>query len=109
MPEFRAYRAYHGAQLPESAGQWKPGGKQNPRSGIRQQDEETQTEETEKETIPTASSSESHRQEDEEDGGTETESVPTASPSEPVKPGKEHRGAVMVEIRTAACNVCCGF
>ena len=41
-------------------------------------DEETQTEETEKETIPTASSSESHRQEDEDDGGTETESVPTA-------------------------------
>lgn len=95
-----AFNAY-GAQLPESAGQMEaleeskiPGLESDSR------DEETQTEETEKETIPTASSSESHRQEDEEDGGTETESVPTASPSEPVKPGKEHRGAVMVEIRT---------
>lgn len=95
-----AFNAY-GAQLPESAGQMEaleeskiPGLESDSR------DEETQIEETEKETIPTASSSESHRQEDEEDGGTETESVPTASPSEPVKPGKEHRGAVMVEIRT---------
>ena len=95
-----AFNAY-GAQLPESAGPMEaleeskiPGLESDSR------DEETQTEETEKETIPTASSSESHRQEDEEDGGTETESVPTASPSEPVKPGKEHRGAVMVEIRT---------
>lgn len=95
-----AFNAY-GAQLPESAGQMEaleeskiPGLESDSR------DEETQTEKTEKETIPTASSSESHRQEDEEDGGTETESVPTASPSEPVKPGKEHRGAVMVEIRT---------
>lgn len=95
-----AFNAY-GAQLPESAGQMEaleeskiPGLESDSR------DEETQTEETEKETIPTASSSESHRQEDEEDGGTETESVPTASPSEPVKLGKEHRGAVMVEIRT---------
>ena len=95
-----AFNAY-GAQLPESAGPMEaleeskiPGLESDSR------DEETQTEETEKETIPTASSSESHRQEDEEDGGTETESVPTASPSEPVKPGKSNRGAVMVEIRT---------
>ena len=95
-----AFNAY-GAQLPESAGQMEaleeskiPGLESDSR------DEETQTEETEKETIPTASSSESHRQEDEEDGETETEAAPIASPSQSVKPGKEHRGAVMVEIRT---------
>ena len=64
-----AFNAY-GAQLPESAGQMEaleeskiPGLESDSRG------EETQTEETEKGTIPTASSSESHRQEDEEDGG----------------------------------------
>nr|WP_317438296.1 hypothetical protein [uncultured Enterocloster sp.] len=109
-----AFNAY-GAQLPESAGQMEAlEESKNPGLESDSRDEETQTEETEKETenetesgketeketIPTASSSESHRQEDEEDGETETEAAPIASPSQSVKPGKEHRGAVMVEIRT---------
>lgn len=90
-----AFNAY-GAQLPESVGQTEA----QKESDIYMKESEGSEEEAQKESIPFASPSDSHRQDKEEDTEAETEAVPIASPSQPIKPGKEHRGAVMVEICT---------
>lgn len=111
-----AFNAY-GAQLPEFVGQTEAQEErdtfvQESESGDGETQSKTEDEtedvketekEAEKESVPSASPSESQRQDEDEDEGdeeAETGLIPVASPSQPVKPGKEHRGAVTVEIRT---------
>lgn len=92
-----ALNAY-GAQLPESAQQMET----QAENDLSQDGNQTKAEDSAEgsgEEHFTATSSEAHRQEDEEDAS-DTDIVPIASPSQPTKPQNEHRGAVTVEIRT---------